>query len=155
MKGTYTIIVDCKSAGYCTFGSLGRTQLLKGRYLYTGSALGSGATPLERRLKRHRKHSKAKRWHIDYLTSNRGCKVISEIFVASSKRLECAANQSISRDLNLMPLLPKIGSSDCKCKGHLLGPQLHSSKENLVKHVVAAYVHIGLRRSSIIVRDLD
>ena len=89
MKGTYTIVVRCKDERYSTFGKLGRARLRKGRYLYTGSALGHGAVSLEGRLERHMSRQKRLRWHVDYLTSCPGCNVTGAVYVACDGRLEC------------------------------------------------------------------
>jgi Uri superfamily endonuclease len=142
MRGTYTIIVESKSNGYRTFGRLGRASLQKGRYLYTGSALGSGSMSLERRLQRHRVRSKKMRWHIDYLTTSPRCRVNGAVYVVSDKRLECDANLTIAKELKLGPLLPRIGASDCDCEGHLLGPELSLSKAALMKRLTNAYCRL-------------
>jgi len=153
LKGTYTIIIDCGFSGFCAFGRLGRARLRKGHYLYTGSALGSGAASLEGRLQRHRRHRKVKWWHIDYLTCKRTCQVVNEIHCASNDRLECSVSEAISRDLKIPPVLPGIGSSDCNCRGHLLGPETRSREGHLLKRVVEAYVRVGVPRASIEVRN--
>lgn len=143
MRGTYTIIVESKSDGYRGFGRLGRAKLRRGMYLYTGSAMGSGATSLERRLQRHKARSKAIRWHIDYLTSRPGCTVTGAVYVVSNRRLECKANLSISKELKLSPVLPRIGASDCNCNGHLLGPELRPSTTTLLKRLVNVYCRLA------------
>jgi Uri superfamily endonuclease len=143
VKGTYTIIIENKSECHTVFGRLGGAGLRKGRYLYTGSALGAGSTSLERRLERHRRHSKRVRWHVDFLTSRRSCRVTGAVYLVSTKRLECSANQSISRELKLFPVLPGIGASDCRCDGHLLGPVLHLDDTTLVKRLVKIYRRLG------------
>ena len=143
MRGTYTIIVDSESNGYRSFGALGRAKLQRGNYLYTGSALGSGATSLERRLQRHRARSKKVRWHIDYLTSAPGCEVAGAVYVISDRRFECEANLSISKELKLRPVLRRIGAGDCKCGGHLLGPELRLSTKSLVKRLVNVYCRLA------------
>jgi len=142
MRGTYTIIVDSKADGYRVFGRLGRARLRRGKYLYTGSAMGSGSTSLERRLERHKARSKTNRWHIDYLTSGPGCTVKGAVYVVSARRFECKANLSISKELNLHPVLPRIGASDCKCDGHLLGPELRLSTTALVRRLVGVYCRL-------------
>jgi len=139
MRGTYTIIVESESEGYRVFGSLGRARLRKGNYLYTGSAMGSGASSLERRLQRHRARSKTVHWHIDYLTCKPDCRVTDAVFVVSNNRYECSANQAISEELRLSPLLPRIGASDCNCAGHLLGPERQLSNLALLKRLTSVY----------------
>jgi len=143
LKGTYTIIVDSKFDGYRAFGKLGRARLRRGSYLYTGSAMGSGATSLERRLRRHEARSKSLRWHIDYLTSRPGCTVSGAVYIVSDRRFECDANQSISKELRLHPVLPRIGASDCDCDGHLLGPELRMRRVTLLRRLVDIYCRLA------------
>ena len=155
MKGTYTIIVDCGFEGYLTFGRLGRARMWRGLYLYTGSALGRGATSLERRLERHGMRWKRRKWHIDYLTSKQGCLVSGAVYLASKRRLECKVNQAISKGLNLQPVLPKIGASDCHCEGHLLGPEVQLSTVVTLRRLANVYRHFGSPRASLTVRGSD
>jgi Uri superfamily endonuclease len=144
LKGTYTIIVDSKSDGYKAFGRLGRAWLRRGSYLYTGSAMGLGATSLERRLQRHVARSKTIRWHIDYLTSRPGCRVSGAVYIVSDRRFECKANQSIAKELKLHPVLPRIGASDCDCDGHLLGPVPRLSRITLLRRLADVYCRLAL-----------
>jgi sugar fermentation stimulation protein A len=155
MRGTYTIIVECGFEGYLAFGRLGEARLRKGRYLYTGSALGRGATSLERRLERHGRRSKKRKWHIDYLTSKPDCGVAGVVYLVSRKRLECKVNRAISKELKLSPLLPKIGASDCNCEGHLLGPEFHLSKAALMRRLVSIYRRVGSPRMPVTVHSSD
>jgi len=148
MRGTYTIIVTSRSNGHRVFGCLGRVRLRRGNYLYTGSAMGTGSTSLERRLQRHIARSKTVRWHIDYLTSWPSRKVTGAVYVVSSKRLECKANRLIARELKLHPVLPRIGASDCECDGHLLGPELRLSKAALLKRLTKVYSRLTVNESS-------
>jgi Uri superfamily endonuclease len=147
MRGTYTILVKCSYRGYATFGSLGRVRLQRGWYLYTGSALGHGALSLEARLGRHERRSKTLKWHVDYLTSRRGCSVTGVVYLVSDRRLECRVNRSISKELNAAPVLHRIGASDCKCDGHLLWPSVRLNDVDLMKQVESVYAKFGLPRS--------
>jgi Uri superfamily endonuclease len=155
VKGTYTIIVECGFDGYIVFGKLGRARLSRGHYLYTGSALGAGATSLMRRLERHERRTKRTKWHIDYLTTKSACKVKAAVYLTSGRRLECKVNRSVSEELNLYPVLPKIGASDCNCAGHLLGPEVHLSYAALLRRLVQVYRRTGLSPSFVMVRGLD
>jgi sugar fermentation stimulation protein A len=155
MRGTYTIIVECRSDRHVRFGMLGRAKVRKGYYLYTGSALGLGATSLERRLERHGSRSKKRRWHIDYLTTNCDCKVKGAVYLISGRRLECKVARLISKELNLTPILPRIGASDCNCEGHLLGPELRLNYTTLLTRVTRIYSRIALSRSSVVVHGSD
>ena len=147
MKGTYTIVVRCKDTSYSTFGKLGRARLRKGYYLYTGSALGRGAVSLERRLERHMRPQKRLRWHVDYLTSRPDCYVTGAMYVIADDRLECKVNSSLSKELNVSPVLLKIGASDCKCNGHLLGPARRLNECNLMRLLESVYAQFGVPRS--------
>lgn len=154
MKGTYTIVVECKSDGYVVFGRLGRARLRAGRYVYTGSAMGVGATSLERRIQRHEKHSKTTRWHIDYLTSKPRCRVRGAVYLVSKRRLECNINGRILEVLKLLPVLPRIGATDCNCLGHLLGPS-NLNAEALLGHLANIYRCVEPRHAPIMVRGSD
>jgi Uri superfamily endonuclease len=144
MRGTYTIVVTCRSPAYARFGSLGRVRLENGYYLYTGSARGRGPVSLEGRLRRHQKHSKKLRWHVDYLTSRAACEFAAAVYVISTRRLECRINRRIIRELNATPVLSKIGASDCRCKGHLLRLSDRLSETDLVRRLRAVYAEFGL-----------
>jgi Uri superfamily endonuclease len=150
MKGTYTIIVRCKHASYSTFGKLGRARLQRGYYLYTGSALGRGAVSLERRIERHMRRQKRLRWHVDYLTSRPDCNVTGVVYVISDSRLECKVNSSLSKELNVSPVLLKIGATDCKCNGHLLGPVRRLNERYLMRLLESVYAQFGVPRSYVV-----
>jgi Uri superfamily endonuclease len=155
MRGTYTIIVESRSEGYRNIGRLGKARLQKGKYLYTGSAMGTGSTSLERRLQRHKARSKKKRWHIDYLTTRPDCKVSGAVYVVSKRRLECKANRFVAKHLKLGPVLPKIGASDCDCEGHLLGPELSLSKVALLKLLTNVYCRLTRNDPAVQVVQMD
>jgi sugar fermentation stimulation protein A len=150
MKGTYTIVVRCNDAGYSTFGKLGRARLRKGHYLYTGSALGRGAVSLEGRLERHLRRKKRLRWHVDYLASRPDCDVTGALYVVSDSRLECKVNSAISKALDISPVLLKIGASDCKCNGHLLGPVHGLNERYLMRRLKLVYAQFGVPQSCIV-----
>jgi Uri superfamily endonuclease len=150
MKGTYTIIVRCKDPSYSTFGKLGRARLRRGYYLYTGSALGRGAASLERRIERHMRVQKKLRWHVDYLTSRPDCNVTGAVYVISDGRLECKVNSSLSKELNVSPVLLKIGATDCKCDGHLLGPERRLNERYLMRLLESVYAQFGVPRSYVV-----
>jgi Uri superfamily endonuclease len=119
MKGTYTILLACERPVRVCFGRSGRANVNPGYYLYTGSALGQGAVSLEGRLARHERTRKRKRWHVDYLTSRRGCKFEGAVYLISNECLECRVNQAIKQSLKTQLIIPRLGASDCKCDGHL------------------------------------
>ena len=91
-------------------GSLGSISFPKGYYLYIGSAMNG----IEGRVKRHKRDRKKLHWHVDYLLNK--ASISSIYFIESRERLECSlANRFADR----FKVIPKFGSSDCLCKGHL------------------------------------
>jgi len=142
MRGTYTLVILCNHAVDIEFGRLGRSKVLKGLYVYSGSALGKGSMSLEGRLRRHSCHYKKRKWHIDYMTSNPRCTVRAALYVESARHLECKINGMISHELNATPLLPRIGASDCTCKGHLMRVATMQEKA-VLQHIQTIYSRFG------------
>jgi len=143
LKGTYTLLLVCKEPFRVKIGRLGHANIDAGYYLYTGSALGEGAQSLEWRLKRHAEPSKKRRWHVDYLTSNPRCRIIAAIWLVSSRRVECAINRAVSRQFRVKPVLPRAGSSDCKCDAHLMKIQSPIGPRRISKLLIRVYRRFG------------
>jgi len=141
LRGTYTLLLACKRPFKVRIGKLGLIQLEKGNYLYTGSALGTGAVSLEQRVARHRRRNKRVKWHIDHLTVHREITIVNVICTEINKRLECQINQQILSNLNGKPIIQRAGASDCNCPGHLLSVRLLDSKVILarLKQIYASY----------------
>ncbi|MCW3985408.1 MAG: DUF123 domain-containing protein [Candidatus Bathyarchaeota archaeon] len=95
---------------------------MPGYYVYTGSALGKGATSLPNRLARHLKTLKKKHWHIDFLLSKKEASIEAIAAVSGNPNSECEINQFIRSQMKAKVLIPKFGASDCKnnCESHLL-----------------------------------
>ena len=91
-------------------GALGSFEFPAGEYLYTGSARRN----LEARIARHLRRDKPLRWHIDYLLTAEGVRVMD---VTRSDREECALNQAAQGRI----WISGFGASDCRagCGGHL------------------------------------
>ena len=143
MRGTYTLLLVCREPFRTKIGSLGYANVDEGYYLYTGSALGSGALSLEGRLERHSQRAKKVKWHVDYLTSDPRCIVKAAVCLRSRKRLECAINKAVVRELSADPVLARAGSSDCKCDGHLtkVGSSIRAGK--ILTSVMSVYKRFG------------
>ena len=88
-----------------------RISFKKGYYCYVGSALNN----LEKRIARHKRKNKNKRWHIDYLTAY--AKIIGVKTILTDNRIECKLSDKIAGIANGM--VGRFGSSDCKCRTHL------------------------------------
>lgn len=143
MRGTYTVILECKEAVRIRFGRLGSANLQTGYYLYTGSALGRGAVSLEGRLARHKRHSKRIKWHIDYLTSHSKCQFKRAVCLISTSRLECKINNSLSTRLEVRPILAHLGATDCGCKTHLVKVTQRLGLANLLAQLGIVYSAFG------------
>lgn len=91
-------------------GALGPCRLPAGTYIYTGSARRN----LEKRLERHCRRQKTKRWHIDHLTSHPAAAIIA---VERLWGNECELNQDTPGDI----VAHGFGASDCRagCGAHL------------------------------------
>ena len=96
-----------------------------GYYLYVGSAKRSSG----HRVWRHWHGSAKHRWHIDYL---RMIAEPSQLYLFHAEEItECDLAQRIQSNTSFQ-VIPRFGSSDCTCKGHLwllTGDQLDLSIE--------------------------
>lgn len=113
--GAYGLLIRLPSNFRGGIGALGQVSLSPGRYLYLGSAHGSGG--MRGRLRRHLRDEKRLHWHVDYLT-NAG--TLESIFVFRGGS-ECdLVDQALKLpDINV-PVVG-FGSSDCRrCAAHLL-----------------------------------
>jgi len=120
LRGIYTLIILIQKPLRINVGELGNFKFDEGYYLYNGSALGKGASSLEARLKRHLSIRKKKFWHIDYLLQSKSTKIQDIIYTSSSKQAECLLNKSIIGRLRTEVTIQGFGSSDCRCRSHLL-----------------------------------
>jgi len=110
-KGSYIILIGLSEGLTINIGSLKALHFPRGHYAYVGSAMG-GFTP---RLNHHLKINKTPRWHIDYLLEKSSINGI--ILCETSERTECTIAQALSHQFDS---IPGFGSSDCKCRSHLL-----------------------------------
>ena len=94
-------------------GSLGVIRFKRGYYVY----VGSGQRYLEKRIQRHKKRVKKVKWHIDYLTTNSGVKVMEAAAYDLPKKYECILADML-RSMGFKPV-KGFGSTDCKCVSHL------------------------------------
>lgn len=107
---SYQLCIEVTRPLRCTVGRLGTFDFPAGRYVYTGSARRA----FEARIARHLRADKALRWHIDYLLTAPGVRIVD---VVRSTRTECALNRSVRGSV----VVPGFGASDCRrgCGAHL------------------------------------
>jgi Uri superfamily endonuclease len=105
---------------------LGTLHFSKGFYVYVGSALNG----LEARVRRHLRANKRHHWHIDHLLDK--ALIYKVVLIPLPEKLECALANAMRGNL---VCIPRFGSSDCLCPGHLF----YAAKGNeLETHVIRA-----------------
>jgi len=115
-KGTYILSLHLAESILLTVGKLGEFEFLAGWYAYVGSAFGRGG--LRGRLKHHLSPVEKPHWHIDYL---RSAAIVREVWYCASDIIYEHAWADTLRSLpDAQILAPRFGSSDCKCKSHLI-----------------------------------
>lgn len=121
-RGNYTLIFFIQVQKQIVIGRLGSDTFQKGYYIYTGSAFGKGSSGLDRRVRRHIKKQKAKRWHIDYLLSDIDVNLTAIVAGIMNKEMECVINQCLREMFRAQIPFLGFGSSDCTehCGSHLL-----------------------------------
>jgi Uri superfamily endonuclease len=121
-NGIYTLILFLSREIDLKIGKLGEKKFQKGYYIYTGSALGKGATNLRYRIARHLRKKKRKFWHIDYLLANNNMCVEAVIAAETKEDMECTINNNIKKIGRAKIQVKWFGASDCRknCGSHLL-----------------------------------
>jgi Uri superfamily endonuclease len=94
-------------------GALGMVRFPKGYYVYTGRA----ARGLQKRVERHLRREKRRHWHIDYLLEKGN---IVDVVYFAGRMDECIINMNLFKRLKGARQINGFGSSDCKCKSHLI-----------------------------------
>ena len=121
-------------------GRLGTFRFPAGHYLYTGSARRN----LAARVRRHLSRDKKRRWHIDYLLTAHGVKVVD---VRLSRDAECPLNQRASGDI----IVPGFGASDCRAH---CGSHLKYLGEDIVKKTRYTDIEPYVTRDGSVIREL-
>jgi Uri superfamily endonuclease len=112
--GTYALILALQAPTELQIGCLGQIRFDSPFYLYFGSAFGPGG--LEARIRHHMQPARRAHWHVDYLRQE--ADVLGVWYSSDRVRLECIwANALVHRHVSLVP---RFGSSDCRCESHLL-----------------------------------
>ncbi len=149
-KGTYALLLALHSDTAVTVGHLGTFTLPAGYYLYIGSGRGG----LFQRLRRHLQAEKKLRWHIDYLRQQ--ADVIEVWYLISEQALECIwAQAALALPQARIPI-PGFGSSDCRCRSHLVyypsPPEFELFRDKLRPHCGSEVT--GMRRLSLSCQSL-
>lgn len=110
-RGVYLLLIRIAGTKTIAVGGQGEISFKEGYYVYAGSAMNS----LSKRINRHRRRIKKKRWHIDYLTAE--AKVITPIAIITGEDLECECAAAVKKLSDYQ--VAGFGSSDCSCPAHL------------------------------------
>ena len=116
LPGTYTLIFSSSRKEQISIGKLGTLQLKPGFYIYVGSAFGPGG--LKARIAHHCRRAVRPHWHIDYLGYFLHLTEIWYTYDPVHREHQWA--QTLSTTRGAMNPLAGFGSSDCRCKSHLL-----------------------------------
>ncbi len=130
-KGSYSLLIELKTSQKIRIGALGTKTFQKGYYAYNGSAFGPGGFKRVQRHKQNLEKCNKKHWHIDYFLSNPETRYKGVI--KSNEDIECSLSAINDEKISKVS---DFGSSDCKCKSHLLySTNLGLLKEKLLdKH---------------------
>jgi Uri superfamily endonuclease len=112
-KGIYQLLIRLPESTHIQIGKRGRFRFPKGYYVYTGSAKNS----LEGRVRRHLRKEKKRFWHIDYLLDHAWVKAVFSF--TRERKDECWLSLQTSATPGAKVIVPKFGSSDCRCPSHL------------------------------------
>ena len=110
-SGLYIAVFRLAAPRRIAVGSLGTHRFRPGLYFYVGTAQRN----LSARLRRHARRHKPLRWHIDYLSTK--ARMLGAVIVPGTRSLECVLGKRLARSFELA--LPRFGSMDCRCDGHL------------------------------------
>ena len=107
---TYQLTIALPRTVRLSVGRLGSFDFPAGRYVYTGSALRG----IEARVRRHLSRAKRAHWHIDYLRTAPGARIVGVSLFGGG---ECARNRRTPGGI----VAPGFGASDCAagCGSHL------------------------------------
>lgn len=114
-RGTYSLILSCRTNPIIQVGRLGGLQLQPGFYVYVGSALGPGG--IAARVAHHERVSPRPRWHIDYLRAH--TQLGQVWYTCDPVRREHQWADVFKQARGASIPMVGFGSSDCNCMSHL------------------------------------
>ena len=113
--GVYQLWIELRRPMRVVVGALGVIHFARGVYIYTGRA----ARGLRARVLRHVQGAARRHWHIDYLLTQPGVRVVKVVLAAADPAEECRSNRGAVERGGVA--VRGFGSSDCRsgCPGHL------------------------------------
>ncbi len=114
-RGTYSLILSCRTNSIIQVGRLGGLRLQPGFYVYVGSARGPGG--IAARVAHHERVTPRPRWHIDYL---RALTQLGQVWYTCDPVRREHQWADVFKQARGAPIpLAGFGSSDCNCMSHL------------------------------------
>jgi Uri superfamily endonuclease len=113
--GTYALVLANENDRVIRAGRVGPFELLRGHYIYVGSAFGPGG--LKARLAHHAKISPRPHWHIDYLRAH--AHLVEVWYTHDSRRCEHLWARLLGSMRGARTPAVGFGASDCRCSSHL------------------------------------
>ncbi len=143
MKGVYVLIIEVRHVVSFRTRSGDEIVIEPGEWVYVGSAMGSGSTNLENRLRRHFRKEKTKFWHIDYLLGA-NVEIKEAIWAESKESLECDLAQRIANHVGFIVGPKNFGASDCQrgCFSHIY---LYLGEELLPEIIMSIFRRLSLQ----------
>jgi Uri superfamily endonuclease len=146
VKGVYALIINTSEHVVVNAGALGDVGFVPGIWVYIGSALGTGSTRLDHRIRRHFSSAKTLHWHIDFLLDRTGPPA-DVIWARAERDMETQVAQALKQhaDFEIGPL--GFGSSDCvaACGSHIF----RYSADGEIRSVLSSlFLELGLKSFS-------
>jgi sugar fermentation stimulation protein A len=110
-SGVYYIVLWNDTDRILECGSLGNLEFKTGYYVYCGS----GRNNLFKRIEHHRKKTKKRHWHMDYISAE--MKIAADIPIITDEYTECGLAEILIE--NSGEPVKNFGSTDCRCGSHL------------------------------------
>jgi sugar fermentation stimulation protein A len=109
--GLYLLLLHLARGTRLEAGVLGWCDFAAGWYVYAGSARRN----LSQRLARHLRLAKRRHWHVDALRE--AADQVRALPIRGTRGCECELAAAVRAIADAS--LPRFGSSDCRCPGHL------------------------------------
>ena len=128
-SGIYILIFHLSADVKAAVGRLGELRFDRGSYAY----VGSGKSGVEARVRRHLRNHDRPHWHLDYLLPLGQPTAV--IIGHTNESLECPLAHRLEQRCQV---IPRFGSSDCRCPGHLFhSPEPGSLEDAAVRGMTA------------------
>ncbi len=114
-SGTYALVLSSSATLQLQIGKLGTLPLVRGFYVYVGSAFGPGG--LKARLGHHQCAPRQAHWHIDYL--RRATRLEQVWFTYDPTYREHQWARLMGTAMRGIIPLEGFGASGCACRSHL------------------------------------